>query len=172
MGKASRTKKDKPEHNSPKPKGNSKNILVVSIMVALVFLGISVGFGLRYYNANNTPSKTIDESVSTNLSDVIPANAPKEVKEAYQFTQENIDLTKKITCYCGCLNSAGHENLSKCYVREIKDNGQIVYDSHASMCQICIGEALDSKKWLSEGLSPDQIVKLIDARYNRPAQGQ
>ena len=172
MGKASRAKHDKPEHNSTKPKGNGQNILVISLMVAIVFLGISVGFGLKYFNANDTLSKKIDESVSTSLSDVIPANAPKEVKEAYLFVQENIGLTKNITCYCGCMNIEGHGSLSNCFVKEIKDSGQIVYDSHGSGCQICVGEALDSKKWLSEGLSSDQIAKSIDAKYKKPVQGQ
>ena len=173
MGKASRSKKEKADMNNIEPQGNIQKVLIIGLVAAVVLFGISLGYNLRVSSLNKSLSSKVDDQEEVlSLKELIPAGAPKEVKEAYTFAQENIAVVKKIKCYCGCQSqgSAGHNSLSDCFVDKIKDSGQIIYSDHARSCQVCVGEAIDTKQWLSEGKSYDEISKSIDAKYDRSPQ--
>jgi len=150
-------------------------VLTIGLVVAVVLLGISLGYNFRISSLNKSLIKKSEgNNAATSLKGVIPAGAPKKIKEAYAFAQENMALFKKVTCYCGCQSpsSAGHTSLSDCFVDKIKDNGQIVYSEHGANCHICVNEATDTKQWFGEGKSYEQIAKSIDAKYGSPLPGQ
>jgi len=52
--------------------------------------------------------------------------APPSVREAYRFAIANRDILKQIPCYCGC--GAEHPSNAECYIKEVKPNGEIVFD--------------------------------------------
>ena len=173
MGKASRSKKEKTDMNNNEPQGNIQKVLIISLVAAVILFGISLGYNLRVSSLNKSLSSKVDtQEEALSLSELIPAGAPKGVKEAYTFIQENIEVAKKVKCYCGCqsTSSAGHNSLSDCFIDKINDSGQIIYSDHGRSCQICVGEAIDTKQWLGEGKSYDEISKSIDAKYDRSPQ--
>ena len=52
--------------------------------------------------------------------------APPSVREAYRFAIANRDILRQIPCYCGC--GAEHQSNAECYIKEVKPNGEIVFD--------------------------------------------
>jgi hypothetical protein len=52
--------------------------------------------------------------------------APPAVREAYRFAIANRDILRQIPCYCGC--GAEHPSNAECYIKEVKPNGEIVFD--------------------------------------------
>jgi hypothetical protein len=72
------------------------------------------------------------EIVLAPLSDMPESvqQAPTTVQEAYRFAVANPDLVNQFPCYCGCVN-VGHMSNLDCYVREVQDDGTIIYDNHA-----------------------------------------
>ena len=59
----------------------------------------------------------------------LPANirqAPPSVRDAYRFAIANRDLLRQIPCYCGC--GAEHQSNAECYIKEVRANGEIIFD--------------------------------------------
>lgn len=56
--------------------------------------------------------------------------APPQVKEAYRFAIANRDLLSAFPCYCGC-GSVGHKNNLDCYVKSVRPDGTIEFETHA-----------------------------------------
>jgi hypothetical protein len=59
----------------------------------------------------------------------LPANirqAPPNVRDAYRFAIANRDILRQIPCYCGC--GAEHQSNAECYIKEVKPNGEIIFD--------------------------------------------
>ena len=63
------------------------------------------------------------------LSDRV-RNAPPQVKEAYRFAIANPDLLSAFPCYCGC-GGMGHMNNRDCYIKQVRSDGSIEFESHA-----------------------------------------
>ena len=58
------------------------------------------------------------------------ANAPVQVREAYQFAIANQGYLSNFPCYCGC-GAVEHKSNLDCYIREVRPDGSIVFDDHA-----------------------------------------
>lgn len=67
------------------------------------------------------------------LSTLSPAlrRLSPEIQEAYRFALANRDVLEKIPCYCGC-GQVGHMDNYMCYVQSESDDGQVVFDYHAT----------------------------------------
>ncbi len=50
------------------------------------------------------------------------------MKDIYTVAGQNAELLDWIPCYCGCGESVGHKNNKNCFIREIKKNGEVVWD--------------------------------------------
>lgn len=89
-----------------------------------------------------------------------------EVRQAYEFAsdEKNHEVLKALTCYCGCTRR-GHTDLLNCYIKEIKEDGKILFESHAIGCSTCLNEAVDTENWVDQGKSKARIKELIDERY-------
>ncbi|HUI74389.1 MAG TPA: CYCXC family (seleno)protein [Candidatus Acidoferrum sp.] len=68
------------------------------------------------------------------------------VKNAYRLAARVKKVLYKQPCYCHCDRSQGHGSLLDCYV-----------SMHASMCDICVREALYSYEQNRKGKTPEQI---------------
>jgi len=101
-------------------------------------------------------------------------SAPVTVREGYQFAVANPESLKNVPCFCGCV-SAGHTSNYSCYVKEVKPSGQVVFDTHALGCSLCVDIAQDVMKLSGQGKSPQEIRAAIDQTFsqygpsNRPA---
>lgn len=93
-------------------------------------------------------------------------DAPHTVKQAYQFAVANPDVLTELPCYCGC-GPMGHTSNYKCYVAGTGENGEVIYDSHAIGCSICVDITLDAMRLMREGKSTEWIRDYVDATYSK-----
>jgi hypothetical protein len=93
-------------------------------------------------------------------------DAPARVRSAYQFAAANPDALKNVPCYCGC-GAVGHTSNLSCYVKERKADGQIVFDSHALGCSLCVDISQDVMRMTGEGKSPQDIHAAILTAYSK-----
>lgn len=117
----------------------------------------------------NACVKADDPKVSLAPLDQMPMevqNAPTVVREAYQFAVANPDVLKQIPCYCGC-GSLGHTSNFACYINEGSLEKEIVFDSHALGCSICVDITQDVMHMLGQGEDLEHIRIAIDQTYSR-----
>lgn len=160
-----------------------KNMIIkvtpILIVTSLLFVGCS--------NTNNAePKKSSKEEVSKTESHADHTSEPKDIREQtndastlpsflsaqevqvqkiYQLAAQNVDLLKNIPCYCGCGESAGHTSNKDCFIYEVKENGNIVWDSHATTCLNCMEIAVESASLKQKGKTTLEIRKYIDEKY-------
>ncbi len=53
-------------------------------------------------------------------------SAPPNVREAYRFAMNNLNVLRQVPCYCGCGDQ--HNSNADCYVKEVKTDGTVVFD--------------------------------------------
>lgn len=109
-----------------------------------------------------------DLQETTASSDVLPAfldEQSEDMKLIYQASAKAHDVLKWMPCYCGCGDSAGHMSNFNCFVDEIKENGEVVWDDHGTRCQACLETAVMSIKMVQEGKSLQEIRNTIDEAY-------
>jgi hypothetical protein len=58
-------------------------------------------------------------------------DAPAEVKTLYEFQVTHGNLMKWMPCYCGCGQNAGHKSNRDCYIKSVRADGSVVFDSMA-----------------------------------------
>lgn len=160
-----------------KNKGSNTKILVVIALVVLAGIAYAVNSGEpsgsvasgevmtltearaaideEYVKRGLSPTDTgpVIEGYTPFLTPRLVDNNPKfpdyvytsaMTLKAYTFATEHPEVLEQIPCYCGCGGEhAGHRFLRDCFIH---DDG--TYDNHASFCDICIGETLNSQKYL------------------------
>ena len=141
------------------PAITSKRIMFVWIMAA-VLLGGALG-GCR----PSSPQTDLMMYPASKLPQGVQDSA-QTVSEAYQFAVANPEIMEQIPCYCGCA-PMGHTSNYACYVKEVKADGEIVYDDHALGCSICVDITQDVMQMLQEGQTVDEIRPIIDQTYSR-----
>ncbi len=92
--------------------------------------------------------------------------APKAVKEAYQFAVANPDQLTDIPCYCGC-GAMGHTSNLACYVSGVDGSGKVSFDSHALGCSICVDITQDVMRLTAEGKPHSEIRAYVDSTYQQ-----
>lgn len=92
--------------------------------------------------------------------------APTNVSDAYRFSAANPDLMQQFPCYCGC-GSIGHTSNYACYVSGADAAGNLIFDSHALGCQICVDITLDVMRMLGQGDDIPSMLAYIDQTYGR-----
>ncbi len=125
----------------------SANKIVISVVV--VILAVVVGLSLKGGSRNSTLRSDFPDFVYSTDNSV----------RAYTIADEMPEVFENIPCYCSCAR-VGHKSLKDCF---LTSNGG--YSDHGSYCSTCIYEALDVKKWHSEGLDLKEIRSRIDEKY-------
>ena len=87
-----------------------------------------------------------------------------QIAQAYQLVAAHHDLLQYIPCYCGC-GSIGHTSNRSCFIKEVKQDGEIVWDDHGTRCTTCLNIAVESSKLEEAGKTPAEIRKIIDGKY-------
>lgn len=109
-----------------------------------------------------------DLQESTSSVDVLPDfldKQPENMQLIYQAAAKANDVLQWIPCYCGCGDSAGHRSNLNCFVHEIKENGEVVWDDHGTRCAACLEIAVASINMFQEGKSLTEIRQTIDDAY-------
>ena len=115
------------------------------------------------YAARRFARKNITESAS-----VFPSfldNQPGEMQLIYQAVSQHQNLLEQIPCYCGCGDSVGHKDNYDCFIYKNHEDGSLVWDDHATRCQVCLDIAAESIVLYREGKSIQDIRDFIDKQY-------
>lgn len=111
---------------------------------------------------------TSDITEITKNADTLPSflsSQSEQVQQIYHIAAQNHELLSWIPCYCGCGDSVGHKSNKNCFIREIRETGEIVWDSHATTCVNCLEIALESASLKQKGKSTIEIRNYIDTKY-------
>lgn len=91
--------------------------------------------------------------------------APRAVRESYQFALANPEILQQLPCYCGC-GGMGHTSNYSCYASSSPGN-EVSFDGHALGCSICVDITLDAMRMLKEGRELSEIRTYVDVEYSR-----
>ncbi|OXM87365.1 PCYCGC motif-containing (lipo)protein [Paenibacillus rigui] len=111
-----------------------------------------------------------DIQETTKSVQVLPSFLDKkdpQMKQIYQLAASHADLLQWIPCYCGCGESAGHQSNQNCFVKEIRQDGSVVWDDHGTRCNVCLEIAVYSVKMKQEGKTDKEIRSFIDSKYQK-----
>jgi hypothetical protein len=89
----------------------------------------SGGFAARFAQYQAAPEPNGD--LSKVVWPVYVTEAGPEVRRLYEFQITHGGLMRYMPCFCGCGDFAGHRSNRDCYVREVKEDGSVVFDSMA-----------------------------------------
>ncbi|HEX4997052.1 MAG TPA: CYCXC family (seleno)protein [Terriglobia bacterium] len=76
-----------------------------------------------------------------------------KARAAYQVAKEIPEILQRLPCFCGCFG-LGHQNNLYCFA-----------DNHGDACDECQEIALTAKEMHSKGLSIEQIIQAVRARF-------
>lgn len=119
---------------------------------------------------NHTHVQQGDISETTSGIDVLPSflsDVDPQIRDIYTIAGQHAKLLEFIPCYCGCGESVGHKSNKNCFIREIKQSGEVVWDSHAVTCVNCLEIALESAKMKQKGKTDMEIRNYIDEKYKQ-----
>ena len=78
--------------------------------------------------------------------------------EAYTMARDHPEVLVKLHCYCGCTEFAKHKSLLDCFK-----------DTHASVCPVCMHEALDAAAMLKRGQGVAEMRRTLAVMYGQAA---
>ena len=80
---------------------------------------------------------------------------------------KDTELLKWIPCYCGCDENSDHKSNKDCFIREIKEIGEVTWESHAMNHAACVDIAFQSILMKQNGASTLEIREYIDKQYKK-----
>lgn len=89
-----------------------------------------------------------------------------DVRTAYQYAIEKPDLLSYVPCYCNCYK-LGHGSVEDCFVKEFKEDGNIVFEEHGAVCGICSSTVLDAKYLAQQNKTAKEIRTFVDNKYSQ-----
>lgn len=109
-----------------------------------------------------------DLQEETASAEILPSfldNQSEDLKLVYKAAGQATEILKWMPCYCGCAESANHKSNLNCFIKEVKNDGSVVWDDHGTRCIVCVEIAIKSIKQAQEGASLKEIRKQIDQDY-------
>lgn len=82
---------------------------------------------------------------------------------AYAYALHNPHVVQWFPCYCGC-GGMGHGSNLDCYFKPTTD-GTVVFEEHASYCDICVDITLRARELVAQGMSLHDARAAIDAEF-------
>jgi hypothetical protein len=113
-------------------------------------------------------SAEVDAAWAARPAYVQSANA--RTQEAYAFAIARPDVVDWMPCYCGC-GAMDHRNNTDCYMKPRTEGAPVVFDEHASFCEICVDITLVAKSMSAEGKTLLEIRARVDGMYGNAAPG-
>lgn len=142
--------------------------LFVLIITVLILSACSSNKEVPHSEEPHESHSTGDLQEKTASADVLPTfldGQPEQLRIVYQIAGQATDLLQWIPCYCGCGESVGHKSNLNCFIKEVNEDGSIVWDDHGTRCGVCLEIAVTSAKMKSEGKSDKEIRNFIDETY-------
>lgn len=97
------------------------------LLLAVSTIGIGYGVWLRMAGSAR-PAGTVN--ALAHLPDYVQ-NATTDASVAYQFAIDNPEVLKEIPCYCGCMETLGHQHNLACYITAFNPDGTVAeYSDH------------------------------------------
>jgi hypothetical protein len=126
-------------------------------LVAAVFAVAAIAYAGYWSSQAEPPAGQIaaaGDAASRLRVTLDPNGFQGNVRQAYEIAERDPALLSQLHCYCGCDRTLGHKSLLDCY-----------RDNHASVCGICLGEALDAEPMANRGMPIERIRDALRARY-------
>ncbi|MEH6946973.1 PCYCGC motif-containing (lipo)protein [Bacillus sp. JJ634] len=95
------------------------------------------------------------------------ADKPEDMQTIYAAAAKHQELLEQIPCYCGCGESANHQNNYDCFVFENKKSGAVVWDDHGTKCGVCLEIAAKTVIDFNNGKTVKEIREAIDQQYEK-----
>lgn len=89
----------------------------------------------------------------------------ENIQIIYQAAGKSMELLQWIPCYCGCGDHAGHRSSLNCFVKQVNQNGSVVWDDHGTRCNVCLEIAAEAIKMKQDGKTVKEIRQYIDEKY-------
>ena len=90
------------------------------------------------------------------------ATLDAELAAMYRGAKAHAGHFKDVPCFCGCDRTRlEHRHLLDCFV--LKDGGG--WESHATGCAVCQGEARLALELYEQGVDPDEVRDLVVAEF-------
>ncbi|WP_426448339.1 PCYCGC motif-containing (lipo)protein [Paenibacillus sp. S-38] len=102
--------------------------------------------------------------------DVLPTflkTQPEQTQLIYKIAGQTLDKLQWIPCYCGCGDEAGHQSNKNCFVKEVNDDGSVVWDDHGTRCGVCMEIAVTTAQLSKDGKLIKEIRNIIDSQYSK-----
>jgi hypothetical protein len=131
------------------------------------FLALMTAFLVVFTGCSR--SSTSQPELQMASMDAMPADvtsAPSVVQQAYQFAAANPEMMKQVPCYCGC-GDIGHTSNYACYISGADSTGELIFDSHALGCSICVDITHDVMRLHQQGTPVLEIKTYIDQNYSQ-----
>ncbi|WP_088042401.1 PCYCGC motif-containing (lipo)protein [Bacillus sp. EAC] len=156
---------------------NSKLIINVlsALSISILLAGcssdkkeVNLTSGHKNHENHDEHNNTSDIREQTKNKETLPtflAVKEPQIQQIYLVAAQNAELLKNIPCYCGCGESVGHKSNLDCFINEQKQDGSIVWDSHATTCVNCMEIALESATLKQKGKTNLEIRNYIDNKY-------
>lgn len=90
-----------------------------------------------------------------------------QVSQIYGMVGKDTELLQWIPCYCGCDENSNHKSNKDCFIREIKENGEVTWESHAMSQAACVDIAFQAVLMKQNGASILEIREYIDKQYKK-----
>lgn len=135
-------------------------------LIAIVLLLAACSSKEESHNGHEHVNGDIQEETAS--AEILPAflnEQPENIRLTYQIAGQATELLEWIPCYCGCGESAGHRSNLNCFIKEVKEDGAVVWDDHGTRCLACLEIALQSAKMYKEGADLKEIRQTIDELY-------
>ncbi|MFN8580767.1 MAG: CYCXC family (seleno)protein [Gemmatimonadaceae bacterium] len=136
-------------------------------MRALRFLMVASAFGAAVACSQKSPDGARSAAIPPAESPAAQADASRpnavldaaqwddpQVKAAYAAAKKYAAVLEQLYCYCRCKENLGHRALVECFET-----------NHASMCDVCMTEAMTAARMTEQGKTPKEIQQAIDAYY-------
>jgi hypothetical protein len=102
------------KEKQPTPtKPKSKTVWLV--LSAVVLLGGIAWFAMRSTEATPKEDAQVQMPSPEKLTTLSPSMFVGRTREAYQTAMDIPEVLQQIQCYCGCKESAGHQNNLYCF---------------------------------------------------------
>lgn len=108
-----------------------------------------------------------DQLEKTAGPDMLPAfldEQDQSIQTIYRSVAKYPDLLKKMPCYCGCGESAGHTSNYDCFIEE-QTATSTTWTTHGITCGTCLDIAAQSIVAYQKGSSVKEIRTAIDQTY-------
>lgn len=140
-------------------------MFTLGFSLMLAGCGSSTGKDVAQSHQHHAPNGDLQETTAS--LDQLPSflePLSEQVRTAYKTAATVTDQLQYIPCYCGCGESAGHENNLNCFIKEINEDG-VVWDDHGTRCGVCLEIALITAELDKQGTSLLDIRHAIDGMY-------